>query len=438
MNDVMIVTPHSSFRDRLIYDGMASTEYGNISLSDAVNIYCMKKDMICPVCGEVNCVYFKRLCDDLLKKPNDKELKKIMVKSQTIGVPFTKVFDEYRNKVENQLAGVLKKNGIVPTLKIRQEMFSKYMNLFDMLNRKVVNGKEVYIDKHIKSSIFSKINSKTSVVLTYLNTLDGARNIKNYPEMIDALRKNDFNRASKIFYKMMPKDLESYLALDTITDEAIAKRQADEELKKIQSKAKEEIIKLQINEAIKTASEIISDIGDKTSKVIGDKYKVASDKIINELNDFKGKKIKNSSDALKILEKTINNPYLKVHKKDLPAISQAIKFIDGKKLSENLYKLGGSFKLADKFLKFEKIKTKVEEGFETGNWRPLVLEIEAMALAGVASPIVLAFTSASLSLLLPVTISVTLLSVSAIVLTAVITSYIDADFAAAINKEIIP
>ncbi len=30
----------------------------------------------------------------------------------------------------------------------------------------------------------------------------------------------------------MPKDLESYLALDTITDEAIAKRQADEELKK--------------------------------------------------------------------------------------------------------------------------------------------------------------------------------------------------------------
>ncbi|HHR6028256.1 TPA: hypothetical protein ACS70J_000480 [Providencia alcalifaciens] len=173
MNDVMIVTPHSSFRDRLIYDGMASTEYGNISLSDAVNIYCMKKDMICPVCGEVNCVYFKRLCDDLLKKPNDKELKKIMVKSQTIGVAFTKVFDEYRNKVENQLAGVLKKNGIVPTLKIRQEMFSKYMNLFDMLNRKVVNGKEVYIDKHIKSSILSKINSKTSAVLTYLNTLDG-------------------------------------------------------------------------------------------------------------------------------------------------------------------------------------------------------------------------------------------------------------------------
>ncbi|WP_272516855.1 colicin-like pore-forming protein [Providencia sp. PROV209] len=171
---------------------------------------------------------------------------------------------------------------------------------------------------------------------------------------------------------------------------------------------------------------------------MGDKYKVASDKIINELNDFKGKKIKNSSDTLKILEKTINNPYLKVHKKDLPAISQAIKFIDGKKLSENLYKLGGSFRLADKFFKFEKIKTKVEEGFETGNWRPLVLEIEAMALAGVASPIVLAFTSASLSLLLPVTISVTLLSVSAIVLTAVITSYIDADFAAAINKEIIP
>nr|WP_282559243.1 hypothetical protein [Providencia alcalifaciens] len=112
------------------------------------------------------------------------------------------------------------------------------MNLFDMLNRKVVNGKEVYIDKHIKSSIFSKINSKTSVVLTYLNTLDGARNIKNYPEMIDALRKNDFNRASKIFYKMMPKDLESYLALDTITDEAIAKGKLMRNWKKFKVKPK--------------------------------------------------------------------------------------------------------------------------------------------------------------------------------------------------------
>ncbi|ROR58898.1 UNVERIFIED_ORG: hypothetical protein EC838_1221 [Providencia alcalifaciens] len=42
MNDVMVVTPHSSFRDNLIYDGIAPTAHGNISLSDAANVYCMK------------------------------------------------------------------------------------------------------------------------------------------------------------------------------------------------------------------------------------------------------------------------------------------------------------------------------------------------------------------------------------------------------------
>ncbi|MEX6201005.1 hypothetical protein AB6G29_02535 [Providencia hangzhouensis] len=46
MNDVMVVTPHSSFRDNLIYDGIAPTAHGNISLSDAANVYCMKPDMI--------------------------------------------------------------------------------------------------------------------------------------------------------------------------------------------------------------------------------------------------------------------------------------------------------------------------------------------------------------------------------------------------------
>nr|WP_181374713.1 hypothetical protein [Pectobacterium carotovorum]AKG47559.1 hypothetical protein pA_00119 [Pectobacterium carotovorum] len=137
MNDVMVVTPHSSFRDSLIYDGIAPTDHGNISLSDATNIYCMKDNMLCPVCGKENCPYFKRLCDELLKKPNEMELKKTMVKSQGVGMPFMKVYNEYRNVVENQLADTLKQNGIVPTRKIRQEMFSKYMNLFDRLNLSV-------------------------------------------------------------------------------------------------------------------------------------------------------------------------------------------------------------------------------------------------------------------------------------------------------------
>ena len=133
----------------------------------------------------------------------------------------------------------------------------------------------------------------------------------------------------------------------------------------------------------------------------------------------------------------MNNPYLNIHKKDFPAIYKAIKAIDGKKLSDNLYKIGSTFKIADKFLKFDKIKSKVEEGFETGNWKPLVLEIEAMVLAGVASPIVLAFTSASLSVLLSALAPTAIITVSAIVFTGVITSFINAEFADVINNELI-
>ncbi|MEX5863790.1 hypothetical protein AB6H29_18170 [Providencia hangzhouensis] len=136
MNDVMVVTPHSSFRDNLIYDGIAPTAHGNISLSDAANVYCMKPDIICPVCGEPKCIYFRKLCEELLKSPNEQDVKKAMVKSMSVGVPFVRVYDEYRNKVENQLANTLHKNGIIPTKKIRNEMFSKYMNLFDLLHKK--------------------------------------------------------------------------------------------------------------------------------------------------------------------------------------------------------------------------------------------------------------------------------------------------------------
>nr|AKG47560.1 hypothetical protein pA_00120 [Pectobacterium carotovorum] len=45
------------------------------------------------------------------------------------------------------------------------------------------------------------MNPKTSTVLTYLNTLEGSKNIKNYPEMLNEIKKGNFNNASKEFYK---------------------------------------------------------------------------------------------------------------------------------------------------------------------------------------------------------------------------------------------
>ncbi|MEX6222165.1 hypothetical protein AB6G21_16435 [Providencia hangzhouensis] len=56
--------------------------------------------------------------------------------------------------------------------------------------------------------------------------------------MIEAIKKGNFNDASKEFYKKMPQDLESYSALDTLINEAIARSQADNDLKKFRVKLK--------------------------------------------------------------------------------------------------------------------------------------------------------------------------------------------------------
>lgn len=74
----------------------------------------------------------------------------------------------------------------------------------------------------------------------------------------------------------------------------------------------------------------------------------------------------------------------KIGQDDRNAIADAIKALDKKTLADNLKRLSASSALLAKGFLVEIFCSKIEEDIRTNNWKPLMLEIEAMALSGVA------------------------------------------------------
>lgn len=194
-------------------------------------------------------------------------------------------------------------------------------------------------------------------------------------------------------------------------------------------------------EALTDAGGIIADSGEKLSKLLGQEYKNISDRIANDVKNFQGKKIRSFNDALKDLDKVLKNPNFKVSKQDSTAIANAAKQIDAKTLSDNFYRLGKAFKVLDVGLKIEKIREKTVEGFNTGNWNPLMLEIEAMILSGYTASLALSITFSVIGTIATIlslgALPVALASIAAIILISYMSSLIDADLVDKINKTLI-
>ncbi|MCG5372188.1 colicin-like pore-forming protein [Providencia rettgeri] len=194
-------------------------------------------------------------------------------------------------------------------------------------------------------------------------------------------------------------------------------------------------------ETLTDAGGIIADSGEKLSKLLGQEYKNISDRIANDVKNFQGKKIRNLNDALKDLDKVLKNPNFKVSKQDSTAIANAVKHIDAKTLSDNFYRLGKAFKVLDIGLKIEKIREKTVEGFNTGNWNPLMLEVEAMILSGYTASLALSITFSVISTIATIlslgALPVALASIAAIILISYMSSLIDADLVDKINKTLI-
>ena len=125
---------------------------------------------------------------------------------------------------------------------------------------------------------------------------------------------------------------------------------------------------------------------------------------------------------------------MKVNKSDKDAIVNAWKQVNAQDMANKIGNLGKAFKVADLAIKVEKIREKSIEGYNTGNWGPLLLEVESWIIGGVVAGVAISLFGAVLSFLPISGLAVTVLGVIGIMTISYLSSFIDANRVSNINN----
>lgn len=205
-------------------------------------------------------------------------------------------------------------------------------------------------------------------------------------------------------------------------------RQREKEAEEKSSNEKEVLIK---------ASEMVADMGDKLGEYLGDKFKAIAKEIADDIKNFQGKTLRSYDDAVDSLNKITANPAMKINKADKEAIVNAWRSLDAQDMANKIGNLGKAFKVADVAMKIEKFREKSIEGYTTGNWAPLMLEVESWVLSGMAASVAMALLGGVLSLFSPVGVPITAVTIVLIMLISILASKIDAEMAERINNQVI-
>lgn len=186
------------------------------------------------------------------------------------------------------------------------------------------------------------------------------------------------------------------------------------------------------------SSEIIIGVGDKTGEYLGEKYKALSREIADNIKNFQGKTIRSYDEAMASINKLMANPDLKINSADRDAIVNAWKAFDAEDMGNKFAALGKTFKAADYVMKANNVREKSIEGYQTGNWGPLMREVESWVISGIASSVALSFFSVAVgSLFITAGVSVTAVGLMGIIFAGFIGALIDDDFVDKLNNEII-
>ncbi|EII2810281.1 hypothetical protein R3P88_005035 [Salmonella enterica] len=192
-------------------------------------------------------------------------------------------------------------------------------------------------------------------------------------------------------------------------------------------------------EVLTKASELITAMGDKVGEYLGGKYKTLAKEIADEIKNFQGKTIRSYGDAMASLNEVLSNPGLKVYKGDKDALVNAWRQVNAQDMANKLGNMSRAFKVADLVMKVEKVREKSIVGHDTGDWGPLILEVESWVLSGIAYSVALSIFSATLgTALLSFGLPITAVGIMGIIIAGVIGAVIDDKFADEINNEIIP
>lgn len=214
--------------------------------------------------------------------------------------------------------------------------------------------------------------------------------------------------------------------------EAKAKAEAEKARKEAEAKANNE------KAVLTKASEIIISVGDKVGEYLGDKYKALSREIAGNIKNFQGKTIRSYDEAMASVNKLMANPDLKINAADRDVIVNAWKAFDAEDMGNKFAALGKTFKAADYVMKANNVREKSIEGYQTGNWGPLMREVESWVVSGIASAVALAIFSATLgAYLLAVGASAAVVGIIGIIIASFIGALIDDKFIDRLNNEII-
>lgn len=136
-----------------------------------------------------------------------------------------------------------------------------------------------------------------------------------------------------------------------------------------------------MRDAIKFSSnffqELTSKYGDKASQ------------LATELADAaKGKQIRNVEEALAAFDKYKNSLGSKFNAVDRAAIANALRSLDQAEMARNLAKFSKAFGITNIAFDVGDIAFAMAEAYETENWRPVALKLEALAVGKVATQVV--------------------------------------------------
>ncbi|EEQ9877075.1 hypothetical protein GFO96_005370, partial [Escherichia coli] len=183
------------------------------------------------------------------------------------------------------------------------------------------------------------------------------------------------------------------------------------------------------SDVLNKAAEVISDIGNKVGDYLGDAYKSLAREIADDVKNFQGKTIRSYDDAMASLNKVLSNPGFKFNRADSDALANVWRSIDAQDMANKLGNISKAFKFADVVMKVEKVREKSIEGYETGNWGPLMLEVESWVLSGMAASVAMTLLSAIIGSFTLPALALTAINIAGIMGISYLASYIDASVA---------
>ncbi|WP_336354611.1 colicin-like pore-forming protein [Pseudomonas granadensis] len=117
------------------------------------------------------------------------------------------------------------------------------------------------------------------------------------------------------------------------------------------------------------------------NQYIFEKYGANLHQVVMDLQkDITGKKIRNYNEAMQTFEKVRSNPHAKLSPQDTRAVVEALNALDKATYMDHVNRLAKGFGVAGKMVQAHSVVDKTVTGFKDGNWKPLMLELESIAV----------------------------------------------------------